>query len=84
MKLSTICLVALFLFVPQAALSYIGPGGGLSALGALFALVLAVVVAIFGFVWYPIKRLLSSKNDLELDEDTEGDDANLAAKEDSL
>lgn len=38
-------------------LAYIGPGAGLSALGALAALAFAVVVALFGFVWYPIRRL---------------------------
>ncbi len=37
--------------------AYIGPGPGLSAIGALFALIAAVFLAIVGFIWYPIKRL---------------------------
>jgi len=42
----------------QAAMAYIGPGAGLSAIGALLAIVVGIVVAVFGFLWYPIKRLL--------------------------
>jgi hypothetical protein len=39
------------------ALAYIGPGAGISAVGALLALVAAIGLAIVGFVWYPIKRI---------------------------
>jgi hypothetical protein len=42
------------------ALAYIGPGAGISAVGALLALVAAIALAIVGFVWYPIKRLRRS------------------------
>jgi hypothetical protein len=46
--------------VPTESHAYIGPGAGLSAFGALLALVVSVIVAIFGFIWYPIKRLTRS------------------------
>jgi hypothetical protein len=46
--------------LPSDAEAYIGPGAGLSAFGALLALVVALIVAVFGFVWYPIKRLARS------------------------
>ncbi len=39
-------------------IGYLGPGSGVSALGSLLALLVAVFVAIFGFVWFPLKRLL--------------------------
>ena len=48
-------LVSIF---PRPAMAYVGPGGGLSAIGVFFAVVAVVIVAIFGFVWYPIKRLM--------------------------
>ncbi|HEX5050318.1 MAG TPA: hypothetical protein VFZ65_00970 [Planctomycetota bacterium] len=41
-------------------LAYIGPGGALTAIGSFLSLLAAVVLALFGFVWYPIKRLLRS------------------------
>jgi hypothetical protein len=40
------------------AFAYVGPGAGLSALGAFLALILGVLLAFVGFVWYPVKRLL--------------------------
>lgn len=48
--------------LPQLAHAYIGPGAGLSAIGTLVALVGAVLLAIVGFVWYPLKRLLRKNN----------------------
>ena len=54
--------------------AYIGPGTGLSAIGAVLAVVAGIAVAIFGFFWYPIKRLLgknkkSGEPEPELDEE---------------
>ncbi len=46
--------------LPAAA--YVGPGVGLSAIGSLIALIGAIIVAIFGFLWYPFKRLLRKKD----------------------
>ena len=37
--------------------AYIGPGAGLSAIGTVLAFLAAVILAIVGFVWYPLKRL---------------------------
>ncbi|MBI3677587.1 MAG: hypothetical protein HY243_13325 [Proteobacteria bacterium] len=51
-------LVALAALVPDSALAYVGPGAGLSALGTLAAFASALVLAVVGFVWYPLKRLL--------------------------
>jgi hypothetical protein len=44
-----------------AMLAYLGPGGVLSAIGSFLALLVAVVLALFGFVWYPLKRLLRAR-----------------------
>ncbi len=41
--------------------AYIGPGAGVSAIGSLLALVAVVIVAILGFLWFPVKRLLRSR-----------------------
>lgn len=41
--------------------AYIGPGAGLSAIGALLALIFAVIVAIVGFVWYPVRRIMRNR-----------------------
>lgn len=55
-------LFSLFWFVPAAAYAYIGPGAGISAIGSLLTLSAAVLLAILGFIWYPVKRLLKKRN----------------------
>jgi len=45
------------LFSPPA-FAYVGPGAGLTAIGTMVAVVAVVVLAIAGFVWYPLKRIL--------------------------
>ena len=42
---------------PSPAVAYTGPGAGLTAIGSLLALIAAVLLAIVGFIWYPIRRL---------------------------
>jgi len=39
--------------------AYVGPGLGLGAIGAFVGMVLAVLLAIVGVVWYPLKRMLN-------------------------
>ncbi|MGD9711043.1 MAG: hypothetical protein AB7V46_03140 [Thermomicrobiales bacterium] len=43
------------------AFAYMGPGAGLTFIGSLVALVSAVLAGIFGFIWFPIKRMLKKK-----------------------
>ncbi|MGI9350090.1 MAG: hypothetical protein ACR2O3_00890 [Rhizobiaceae bacterium] len=50
--------ISSLLFVDYA-FAYLGPGAGLSALGSLLALIGIVVLAIAGFLWYPIKRMVT-------------------------
>jgi hypothetical protein len=51
-----VCLVVALL--PLAAEAYVGPGAGLSLLGALWALLVAVGTAVIFVVAWPIRRLL--------------------------
>lgn len=49
------------LIVATPAQAYVGPGLGLGAIGAFFGAVVAGLLAILGFVWYPIKRVLRTR-----------------------
>lgn len=40
-----------------AMMAYLGPGGALSAIGSFLALLAAAILALLGFVWYPLRRL---------------------------
>jgi hypothetical protein len=48
----------LMVAISSPAYAYLGPGGVVSGLGSLLALVAAVLMAIVGFLWFPIKRML--------------------------
>ena len=47
-------------FAPPA-LAYVGPGAGLGVIGTLFGIVAAIVLAMVGLLWYPLKRAFGRK-----------------------
>jgi hypothetical protein len=56
-KKSRLGLIACALGVaPPLAHAYVGPGVGISAIGSFLALLGAILLAIVGFVWFPLKR----------------------------
>lgn len=58
------------------AYAYLGPGGVISGVGSLLALIAAVVVAIIGFLWFPIKRLIKRKRGpQQVSQDASGTDS---------
>jgi len=66
--------VGFWFVVPQLAQAYVGPGAGISAFGSLIVLVVALLVALLGFIWFPLKRLfkknkrtLADNEDLGMD-----------------
>lgn len=59
--LATAGVVAGLCMFTDTAHAYLGPGAGVSAIGSILAILLAVIVGIFGFIWYPIKRLIAGK-----------------------
>jgi hypothetical protein len=60
-RLWILLLAAAWVMVTAArADAYIGPGAGVSVLGTVAAFIGAVIFAIVGFVWYPLKRLMNA------------------------
>ena len=53
-------LVAVIVLVPESALAYGGPGSVISGIGAFLAAVAAILATLFGFIWFPLKRLYKS------------------------
>ena len=58
-KVCSACLMLVFGASP--AFAYVGPGAGLSAIGSILAFFGVIFLMILGFLWYPIKRLISRK-----------------------
>jgi hypothetical protein len=55
-----IILLAIILF-PITIYAYVGPGAGISFLGALWAVIVAIALAIGGILAWPIRSLLRKR-----------------------
>lgn len=54
--------VAVFLLsLATSAEAYVGPGMGLGVVAAVVGFLTAILLALAGMVWYPVKRMLRGK-----------------------
>lgn len=53
--------LALSFMIPSLSLAYVGPGSGITVLGALWAVIAAVFMAIAGVFIWPIRRMMQKK-----------------------
>lgn len=66
----------LLLLVPfESVLAYGGPGSVLSGIGTLLAALAAIIASLFGFIWFPLKRLLRKFREDEATAPAEADPA---------
>ena len=54
-------LATALILAPAPAMAYIGPGLGAGAIGAVFGVLAALVMAVVALFWYPLKRLVSRR-----------------------
>jgi preprotein translocase subunit SecG len=62
-------LVAAVLLIPDTALAYGGPGSVISGIGAALAAIAALLATLFGFIWFPLKRLYKSMTEEDTTEE---------------
>jgi hypothetical protein len=70
----SILILLLTILIPQPIMAYVGPGTGITAIGAFFAIVASIIAALFGFIWYPIKRLLRNRKLSKSNKTKEGEE----------
>ncbi len=63
----------LLLMLPTHAFAYVGPGLGAGTLGVILGLLGSIILALFAFFWYPIKRMLFGN---KAEKEGDYDDAN--------
>ncbi|HEY1075906.1 MAG TPA: hypothetical protein VGE51_04395 [Fontimonas sp.] len=60
-KTSNLLLVLIAALIAMPAQAYVGPGAGLSLLGSLWAVVVAVFAALFFVVMWPLRRMMKRR-----------------------
>ena len=58
-----ISLIIVLLSVSSPASAYIGPGMGGGVIAGIIGLIGAVLLALFGILYYPIKRMLKNRKE---------------------
>ena len=53
----------LFLFITSPSYAYLGPGFGGGMIAATIGIIVAIFAAIFGLIWFPLKRLFKKKKE---------------------
>lgn len=59
--LSALALAFAGMMLAAPAEAYVGPSLGLGLVGAVIGVLAAVILTIFGLVWYPVKRMIGKK-----------------------
>ncbi len=54
-------IVFLLILMPSISYAYLGPGMGGGFIAATIGIVVAIFAAIFGLLWFPIKRFLKKR-----------------------
>lgn len=69
----TLPLAGLLAGFAAPASAYVGPGLGLGAIGVIVALIISVLLAVVGLLWYPLKRRFGKKQDTQPEPGVESD-----------
>lgn len=58
----TFCLIA------SPSFAYLGPGVGGGVVAATIGIVVAILAALFGLIWFPFKRLLKKRKEQKVEQ----------------
>jgi membrane protein implicated in regulation of membrane protease activity len=61
MKLLAIATATALMLTAAPAMAYVGPGAGLSLLGAFWGLLVAVLAALAFVIVYPVRRMMRAR-----------------------
>ena len=61
--MNKIYLLTLILIMPLSSYAYIGPGMGGGVIAAIIGFFAAIILGLWGILYYPIKRALKKRKD---------------------
>ena len=59
--LKFILIILILFFFTNPSFSYLGPGVGGGIIAATLGVIIAILAAIFGLIWFPIRKMLLKK-----------------------
>ena len=59
--LRLILITFLFFFLNNPSYAYLGPGVGGGIIAATLGVIIAILAALFGLIWFPIKKILAKR-----------------------
>ena len=51
----------IFFLIATSSFAYLGPGVGGGVVASIIGIIVAILAALFGLIWFPVKRLLIKK-----------------------
>lgn len=64
-------LIIFIFFLPSTSYAYLGPGMAGGVIVSLLGILLAIIMGIFGILYYPIKRYLKNKKNKNIKNQSE-------------
>ena len=61
--LKKIFFISIFFMMLTTAHAYIGPGMSGGVIAATIGVIVAIIAALFGLIWFPMKRLLKRRKE---------------------
>jgi len=53
----------IFCLITTSSFAYLGPGIGGGVIAATIGIIVAIFAALFGLIWFPVKRLLKKRKE---------------------
>ncbi len=53
----------IFCLITTHSFAYLGPGVGGGVIAATIGIIVAILAALFGLIWFPVKRLLKKRKE---------------------
>ena len=53
----------IFCLISTSSFAYLGPGVGGGLIAATIGVIVAIFAALFGLIWFPVKRLLKKRKE---------------------
>ena len=55
--------LVIFCLISTSSFGYLGPGVGGGVIAATVGIIVAIFAALFGLIWFPVKRLLKKRKE---------------------